>query len=196
MCLHATTRIRRLFQGVCGVGRLENDIRRGRAHGLQWYACGAIHVWSLIALGCSGGVSGESFDRKITSDHGEALQVVADWSDVDPAINVSLQDGEVAIVPVSLMGPRFAELSPWLRVYELRSITDASGSLFIARDWTVPPDPRGSVVIVVRAELDGSRLGDDANRLERGIARRLVQLAGVETAPMFEQGDTSENQAE
>lgn len=196
MCLHASTRFRRLFQGVCGVGRLSNGMRRGCANDPRWYACSACLVWILIAFGCSGGVSGSSFDSRIESDQGLALQVVGDWNDVDAAVSVSLDDAEVAIVPVSLMGPRFAELSPWLRVYELRSITDAMGSLYIARDWTVPPNRHGSEVIVIRAELDGSRLGDDANRLERGIARRLVQLAGVDTAPMFEQDYTSENQSE
>lgn len=113
-----------------------------------------------------------------------AREVTADWDDVDAALYAALDDGEMAVVRASLMGTSYTALSPWCRVYQVRSISDAAGTVAVAMDWRAEPDARGARPITVRCDLDGPSGSESEARFLKAFSRRLAQLAGVETRPL------------
>lgn len=98
-------------------------------------------------------------------------------------MDVGMTPAEVAIIRPAVFGDRFLTLSPYCRLYSLRSITDAEGTLIAAWDWAGAQEGR-EVRIVLRAAFDVPGMGDESNRLVYHVARRLADLAGVDTAPI------------
>lgn len=146
------------------------------------YACLLTFVWAVVG-GCSGNNAARFDDQiqPVTQDDKAIRTAIADWDDVDAAVDAALVEAEVAVIRPRLMGPRFTAVSFACRVYLLRSITDAEGLLVVAYDWQSEPSAKGSVPITVRAEVEGQPAATEI--LVLGVARRLAQLAGVETAP-------------
>jgi hypothetical protein len=96
--------------------------------------------------------------------------VIADWNDVDAAVEVAVKKAEVA-----LDGP--PRRSQGRTVYPLRTVRDEPGELTVERS-------EGDL-ITVSAKL--GRFGEDKDREARlvgAVTRRLKDLRGVEHAPI------------
>lgn len=124
----------------------------------------------------------------------DAVAVVrADWNDLDASVQAALGPAEVALLRPGLMGESFSSLSPFCRVYHVRSIDDAEGTLVAAWDWSQVTATHGTVPITVRASFDAPGMEAEARRLAFHVARRLADLAGVETAPLVIDEDVKES---
>jgi len=96
--------------------------------------------------------------------------LMADWDDVDAAVEVSVKKAEVA-----LDGP--PRRSPGRTVYRLRTVSDEPGELSVERG-------EGGLV-TVSAKI--GRFGEDKDREARlvsAVARRLKDLRGKDHAPL------------
>lgn len=96
--------------------------------------------------------------------------VLADWDDVDAAVEVAVKSAEVA-----LDGPPRRSRSRM--VYSLRTVSDEPGELVVER--------AGGEVLTVSATI--GRFGGDKEREARlvgAVVRRLKQLRGKEWAPV------------
>jgi hypothetical protein len=115
----------------------------------------------LVAGGCASGLEpvGEPGARV----------VVADWDDVDAAVEVAVKRSEVG-----LAGP--ARREEGRVVFPIRTISDEAGELVVTRG-------EGDRVTV---EASIGRFGDAAweSRVVGAVARRLRELGGVEWAPV------------
>lgn len=123
------------------------------------------------------------------------IEVIADWDDIDAAVDVALKAGECAILqettPATPASPTrdepLAIRDPFVRrVFQIRSISDARGELVLTRAIHPIPNDKGSIPITIEARLgDPHGLRDTLRegRLVAATRRRLTQLAGVDWHP-------------
>lgn len=108
------------------------------------------------------------------------ITLVADWDDLDAAVEVACTRQQLAPIGTT-------EEEPHRRTYELRSPGDEPAWVFAERqgealpgtDGRIPPQP-----ITLRARF--GRFGDEGREaaLVDAVARRMRQLAGVDYAPL------------
>jgi hypothetical protein len=100
--------------------------------------------------------------------------VVADWNDTDPAVEVALHQVQMALVH------KTREEGDLERRYELLTHTDESAVLILRRD-------RPTIQLqTITLEAHVGRFGDAdrEDRLVRSVRHRLRSLAGVDHAPV------------
>lgn len=133
----------------------------------------------VVGGGCGG--AGPALPSWRISGDGPARTVVADWDDVDAALDVAISDAEVAILGRQLLeGPDGPRLE-----YRLRSIAEGAGTLVVRPLEPLPAAPADgsappSLRLSLEARFDGRSDAGRAERLVQSLAARLAVLAGVE----------------
>mgnify|MGYP001493823331 CR=1 FL=1 len=150
------------------------------------YAAARVIVLGLAAL--TGGCAGPSTGDGLLATRGETAMVIADWNDVDAAVEHGALTSEMAIV--ERLPPE-----PDRRVFRLRTIGDEPAVLIVTRA-TAPRSDRGvdgvgSTTGVggpegMKLEARVGRFGDRAKeeRLVNAVRARLGRLPGVDYAPL------------
>ncbi len=98
--------------------------------------------------------------------------IVADWNDVDAAVEVGVPNAEMAVL---------LDETPSLdeRVFYVKTITDERGSL---RVWRTSHEPTTEIKMEARVGLFGEP--EKEAKVLAAVCARLLELKGVEWAPV------------
>lgn len=113
---------------------------------------------------------------------GNPVQFRADWNDLDAAAEVAASAIEAAVMDAS-------EPEPGLRVFELRTVSDAPGRLEVRWLGFASGSTPGTTLgenVPVEARCTVGRFGDAPaeGRLLGALVRRAGQLLGRDAAPL------------
>lgn len=130
-------------------------------------------AWVCVLSGCAG-------DGPLLVGTAERAQLVADWNDIDAAVEVGAGQNEMAVV--STESPSEDE-----RVFELRTAGAEPGRVVARRSGVMQASGAKSVgpqAIDLQAQV--GRFGDSKRekRLIASIRKRLGDLTGVDWAPI------------
>lgn len=123
-------------------------------------------------LGCAGGAP------RTTSTPAGPISFRADWNDLDAAAEVASSEIEATVL-------RTSEPEAGLRVFDLRTVSDAPGVLEVRwLDGAPGLTPGENALVEARCAV--GRLGDPRReaRLLGALKRRLTQLRGRDAAPL------------
>jgi len=144
-------------------------------HNSRWAhrgACVGAAAVSALLLGC--GSTASEGARFIGPNFGSprTASIVADWNDVDAAVEVGVPRAEMAVI--------FDETpSPDERVFSVKDIADERGTL---RIWRTSGDATPEIKLEARVGLFGEP--EKERKLLECVCARLEELKGVEWAPV------------